>query len=521
MLTVKPKGKHSWDNTLIILSILVVIKLFIHLFTNIFAGYGIFRDELYYLACTNRLDLGFVDHPPLSIYLLKVSSLLFGRSLFPLRILPAIAGALTVLFTGLTVKKMGGRGLAVSIAGLSIISAPILLAMNTFYSMNCIDILLWSIAAYLVLVVFQEKSPRFWIILGVVLGLGLLNKISMAWFGAGLALVLLVTKNRKNLVTPWPYITALIAFLIFSPFIIWNMTNDFAHLEFIRNATQFKYSSISPVDFLLGQLLLFHPFTIPIWLAGLFFYFFNKKAIEFRPLGIIFITVLLILLVNGRSKPEYMAAAFPIVFAAGGAQWERWIVHKKWIWLKYGLPGLLVMGGILTAPLALPILPVETFISYSRAIGMGQGNYESKELAALPQFYADMFGWEKMARTVSEVYASLPPGEKEHTVVFAGNYGEAGAIEYFSTKYPLPPVVSPHNNYWIWWGREHRGKEVKTVIIIGGKQEEHLRSLEKVEPVALFKCTYCMPYENNKTIFVGRDLRRSLEELWKELKQFN
>ena len=189
-------------------------------------------------------------------------------------------------------------------------------------------------------------------------------------------------------------------------------------------------------------------------------------------------------------------------------------------WLKYALPVVMVIGGIITAPFVLPCLPVETYIRYSKAIGIAPQSNEAKELAELPQHYADMFGWENMAKTVSSVYVSLLPEEKEKAVIYAHNYGEAGAIEYYSPKYELPPVISPHNNYWI-WGWNHKDRDYKTMIIIGGNVEDHLYSFETVEKAAIIRCQYCMPYENNLPVFVGRGWKRSLEEIWSTDKSYN
>lgn len=508
------------EKEVVVLLVLVLVKLLIHLLTNAFASYGIFRDEFYYLACSHRLDAGYVDQPPLSIYILFLSRLLFGDTLFALRLLPAFAGALTVLISGLLVRKLGGRTPAVVIAGLAVIAAPILLGMNTVYSMNSFDILLWVLAAYILVLLSKEEKPKYWLLLGVVIGLGLLNKISMIWFALGLFAAVLLTRQRKSLKTPWPYLAGIIAIALFLPFITWNLLHDFAHLEFIRNATRWKYSSITPLDFILGQLLILQPVTLPVWLAGLYHYFFGKEGRNFRTLGIIYVTVFLILLVNGRSKPEYLSPAYPMLFAAGAVQFERLFRKRYWAWLKYFLPAVLVIGGMVTAPLALPCLPVQTYISYSKALGIAPTTSEAKELAELPQFYADMFGWENMANTVSQVYASLPVEEKSKTVIYAYNYGQAGAIEYYSRQYDLPPVISAHNNYWIWWGREHLEKDFQTVIILGGRSEDHLHSLQQVQEAGIIKCRYCMPYENNRVIFLGRQLKRAIKEVWQSDKHF-
>ena len=504
----------------VLLIIMALLKLLIHFGTNAFAGYGIFRDEFYYLACSHNLDFGYVDQPPLSIYILGLNRFLFGDTLFALRLIPALAGALTVTITGLMVRKLGGGRFAIILASLSVIAAPIFLGTNSIYSMNCIDILFWSLGAYLIIRIIQEDNPKLWLKLGMVIGFGLLNKISMGFFGLGLLAAIILTSQRKNLLTRWPYLAGLLAGGIFLPYIIWNIGHNFAHLEFIRNATNYKYANLTPIDFISGQLLLLHPVNLPVWLSGLYFYFFNKKGKTYRLLGIIWLMVFLIFIINGHSKAEYMSPAYPLLFAAGAVQIEILSRRRFFKHVKYLLPAVIVSGGIITAPMAIPCLPVETYIRYSKALGITAESSEAKELTDLPQHYADMFGWENMARTVSEVYATIPPEEKLHTVVYANNYGEAGAIEYYSRKYDLPPVICPHNNYWI-WGWRQRNKKYQTVIIIGGNILDHLSSLNRVEQAAMIQCLYCMPYENNLPVFIGRKLKRSLEEIWESNKNYN
>ncbi|MCP5046393.1 MAG: glycosyltransferase family 39 protein, partial [bacterium] len=246
--------------------------------------------------------------------LLASSRFLLGDSLFALRFLPAAAGALTVLFTGLTVKRLGGGRLAIIFAGLAMMAAPILLAMNNIYSMNAFDILLWALAVYLLVRIISGDNPKLWIFLGIVMGLGLLNKISMGFFAFGLFAALILSKHRDSFTTRWPYLAALIAGGLFLPYIIWNLTHDLAHLEFIRNASQLKYAGITSIDFILGQLLIANPVTLPLWFAGLYYYFFNSEGKRFQPLGIIFVTVFFILIINGHSKPEYLSPAYVLLF---------------------------------------------------------------------------------------------------------------------------------------------------------------------------------------------------------------
>jgi len=507
------------DSRLIVISLaaLAFLKLIIHLGTNAFASYGIFRDELYYIACSNRLALGYVDHPPLSVYLLSFSRLIFGESLFAIRLFPAFAGVFIVLLTGLIVRKLGGGKSAIILAALAVIFAPIQLGMTTVYSMNCFDILLWTLLAYIVVLIVEENKPKWWIVLGLLMGLGLLNKIGMLWFGVGFFLALLLTKLRRNLLTKWPWIAGALAFFIFSPFIIWNIIHDFAHLEFIRNARMLKYAGVSAMDFVSGQILLQNPVVLPLWLAGLYFFFFHKDGKKFRILGIIYTVAFLILLISGQSKPEYLSPAYPMLFASGAVFVERLFSRKYWRWLKFAAPALIALSGILLAPLGLPILPAKTFIKYSDFIGIGPSTYEEKELAQLPQFYADMFGWENMAASVARVYHSLPTEEKSKTIIFAGNYGEAGAVEYYRKKYDLPTVISSHNNYWL-WGYGDDAAEV--YIYLGGERDDYLEYFFQVEQAAIIRCEYCMPYENNLPVYVCRNKKIMISERWESWKHY-
>jgi hypothetical protein len=260
-----------------------------------------------------------------------------------------------------------------------------------------------------------------------------------------------------------------------------------------------------------------NPATAIIWLMGLYYLFFSKDGKHFRILGIIFILTFLILFLSGKSKSEYIAPAFIPILAAGGVLLEKINKLKYWRWLKHVVLISLIVTGIVIAPLALPILPVEKYIIYANELGFGPTTTESKELAELPQFYADMFGWEEMAENVSKVYQQIPEDEKPFTIVYGSNYGRAGAIEYFSNKYDLPKVISPHNSFWFWADTTIR---IKSAIIIGGNIEDHLHSCGDVESILVHKVKYAMPYENHLNIFICRHIKIPLNEIWESNRHF-
>ncbi|MCW8823249.1 MAG: glycosyltransferase family 39 protein, partial [Ignavibacteriaceae bacterium] len=228
-VTEDPVAKRNEKILNIILSI-SILNLLIYIATLYFTSYGIFRDELYYIACANRPAFGYVDQPPLSIWVLAVWKFFLGDSLFVIRLLPAFVSSATLFFLGLFTFRLGGGRSAVIIAMVTFMLSPIFLGMITIYSMNVFDFFFWILAAYIFLQISESTNSNLWYALGVVIGLGLLNKTSMLWLGAGVFIGTLFTPLREELKTKYPYIAAGIALLIFSPYIIWNLTHNLAHL---------------------------------------------------------------------------------------------------------------------------------------------------------------------------------------------------------------------------------------------------------------------------------------------------
>ena len=361
------------------LLLFALAKLLLHFYTNAFAGYGIFRDELYYAACSEHLSAGYVDQPPLSIFIFALNRMFFGDSLFAIRLLPAIAGAATVFLTGLMARELGGGRFAQGLSSIAAVVSLILLAMDGFFSMNAFDLLFWAWSAYVLILLVKTGDKKYWLYLGLLLGLGLLNKISVLWLGFGIFVGVIATPERRWLKTENPYIAGVIAFALFLPFIIWNATHDLAHLEFIRNASGEKYSSLTPKIFLIGQVLLQNPVTLPLWISGLLWFLFSKEGRRFRLLAYVYLAALAVLIFNGHSKPEYLSPAYSMLFAGGGVAVERWTSSGivRWIRPAYGV---IVAAGILLAPLAIPILPVETYIRYADALGVKPSTPEGKQL---------------------------------------------------------------------------------------------------------------------------------------------
>lgn len=493
--------------------------LLIHLYNNAFTTYGYFRDELYYIACSEHLSFGFVDQPPLCALILWFNRSLFGDSVFAMRLLPSLANALTIFFTGIFVKKFGGDTFAQILACVAVGFAPGLVGMFGIYTMNVFDILFWQVALYLLLNLFETQDPKYWYWIGVVIGIGLLNKVSMGWIAAGISLGIIVTPERLWLKTKYPYIAAGISFLLFLPYIIWNLQHDLAHLEFIRNASGVKYASQNIGTFLTGIVLNYNPLAMPIWIAGFWFFFSTGKK-ELRTIGVAILTVLTILFVNIHSKAEYFNPAMPVLIAGGAVLWQKWLTGKWRRVAGYVHIAIIMISGIIFLPMAIDIVPVETYIRYSRAFGFVPATSEGHRMRELPQHFADRFGWEEMAKTTANVFKTLPAEEQKFTTIFVQNYGDAGAIDFFGQTLGLPKAISGHNSYW-WWGVDRLGDSVTTAITIGGDPEDYQDVFQDVTLAAVHSHSYAMAYESDLPIYICRTMKVPIASVWEKTRHYD
>jgi len=282
--------------------------------------------------------------------------------------------------------------------------------------------------------ILNGGDTRLWVLLGLVAGLGLENKYSMGFFGAGLVVGLALTSARKHFRDKWLWVGGALAAVIFLPHVLWEVHKHFPTAEFIRNVTQRKNLPMTPWAFLRECTLQVNPFTLPIWLGGLGFLFFTRQGRGARVLGWIFLTVLAILL-STHSKAYYFAPAFLILLPAGGVALESFFAHRHWNWAKPTSVCVLLLGGALGAPLVLPILPIESLIRYQAAIGIklstGERGHPSNNL---PTIFAGEFGWPQMMAQLAGIYDQLSPEDKANCVIGASNYGEAGAIDFLATN---------------------------------------------------------------------------------------
>jgi 4-amino-4-deoxy-L-arabinose transferase-like glycosyltransferase len=490
-------------------------KLLAYLYTG--RHYGYFVDELYYLACSRHLDWGYVDQPPLIALVTWLWRSVLGQSLAAIRLLPALAGVAEVVLTALIARELGGKRFAQALAAMAALVAPGILGGDGLLTMNAFEPLFWMGCAYLLIRLIKTENEKLWIWFGVLAGFGLENKYSMLIFGAGLVLGLLLTPARRLLASRWLWAGGAIAFLIFLPNLIWNVQHHFPFLELQANIrASGRDVPLGPVAFFGQEILLMHPLTLPIWLAGLWFYFLTQAGRPFRAIGWAWVFAALAI-VTLSPRVYYLFPAFPVLFAAGGVWWEQLLARPRWTWLKFAYPVLLLLAGAVLAPLAIPLLPPETYIRYTKALGLEQPRIETARLGPLPQIFADQFGWDEMAASVARVYNALPPDVRARTAIFAQSYGQAGAIDLFGPKYGLPPAISGHQSYFLWGPRGYTGE---SMIVLDDDEEDLEKLFTSVRKAGRVYHPYSMPYQHFD-VFYCQGMHPPLQEFWPRLKKWN
>jgi Dolichyl-phosphate-mannose-protein mannosyltransferase len=542
---------NPWLSPLAIGTYFAVFKLILHFIFN--GNYGYFRDELYFIACGEHLAFGYPDHAPMVALMAKASRVLFGDSLFAIRFFPAVAGALKIFLTALLVKEFGGKRFATFLACLCVLCAPVYLTIDNLLSMNSLEPVFWMLCVYFAIRATKTENTNIgietqhsalstqhslnWLFFGLFAGLGLTNKHSMVFFGFALIAGLLLTKERKVFLDKYFWLAGLIALLIFLPNIIWQFQNDFATLELLQNVQKTgKNVSLSPLEFIFRQIMSILPTSAPVWIAGIWFLLADKNGKRFRFLGIAYL-ILLALMIYLKAKDYYLAPIYPMLFAAGAVWWEGFFEGKRQkakgkideentlnfsfrsalLPLKYVLIISIISLTAFALPFALPVLPVEKLIQYQEMTGIKPPKSEVGHEGVLQQVYGDQFGWQEMVAKVADVYNSLLPEEQAKAGIYASNYGEAGAIDFFGKQYNLPEAVSGHQSYFLWGHRHYTGE---VLILLGSKKADAEKNCESVEEKTEVNHPYSMA-EEKYTILVCRETKKPLPEIWQNLKHWN
>jgi hypothetical protein len=498
-------------------AILIYLSLLKFIALIIFAGnYGLFRDEYYYVECSKHLSWGYVDQPPLSIFILWISRNLFGDSLLGIRIFAYITSSATVFLSGIISREMNGGKYSQALTATAAAFSGVILGSGGLYSMNTFDIFLSALMFYFLVKLLKTNDKKLWIPIGIIFGIGLMNKLTFLFLGFGLVVGLLLTRDRKYFLTKELWIAGALALIIFLPHIIWQFANGFPTIEFMRNAAERKNVSLSVIQFFTNSLMELHPLSTLLLIAAFYFLFFHKDGRKFILIALLYLSVFLVFVFR-NGKPYYMGVLYPVILAAGSVGVEQLIKLYLKPWVRYAVFIFLLPGYFFAVPFSIPVFDVDGFVKLSEESGIKPASGERSELGILPQFYADRFGWKEMVEDVAKAYNQLSPEEKKKALVFGQNYGEASAVNYYRGLYNLPEAISSHNSYWIWGVPKNYDGQI--LIVIGSNLEDNREYFEDVQLAVKHYNKYGMPYEN-VDIFICRKPKVNIHSAWPRLKFF-
>jgi hypothetical protein len=491
--------------------LLAVASFALHALAN--GHYGIFRDELYFIVCGDRPDWGYVDQPALVPLLASWAHAIFGDFLWGFRLLPALLMTATVACTCEFARVVGGGRFSQWLAGSCVLLAPIFLLQGVLFYTDMFQAVTWLGLGWVLVRLEQTGDQRWWLAFGAVAGFSLNTKYLIAFYLVVLTAGLLATPLRRSLLRPWVYLGALLAILMVLPNVLWQQAHGWPFIELGMAGASGKNIGMSPLSFFLQQIIVTGPWAALVWLCGLWAGVIRPKLAVARAFPIAWL-LLLLLFDASHGKAYYLSAIYPTLLGFGAVRIEEWL--RTALARGIALAGIVLLG-VLTVPFSLPILPLDIFIRYQKAIGYMPSAGEYQTLGVLPQYYADMVGWREMAESVATVYWSLPAQDRAHAVFFGNNYGEAAAIDVFGRRLGLPPAISGHNNYYLWGPN---GADGSVVIIIGGYTQHYAEIFRSFEIGGLIATPYAMPYETNKAIYVLRGMKIPLRDYWPKVKTY-
>jgi hypothetical protein len=433
----------------------ILIFVFVKVVLNLFAisNYGFHRDEFLHLVLADHLDWGYKEVPPFIALVAKISITLFGDSVFAARIFPTIFSGLIIWFTGLITVEFGGRKFAITLACLALLFSPAFVASGYLFQPVVFDQFWWVLAVWLLIKYLNTTDIKYLYWLGLVVGLGMLTKYTMAFFTFALIIGILISKQRKLLFNRHILGAAIVAFLICLPNLIWQIYHHWPIINHMKVLRKEQLDYITSAEFI-GQQLSVHGVALFVWFTGFVFLIFSFRLRNFQFLAIAYVLIFIFLL-KMDGKNYYLFGAYPMLFAAGGFGFERLLKTKGYV-LRTFVVALFVIPNLIFFPLVLPILPLQQTLGIFRFTNKNIPvlhfitTWEDQKQHLTTQDYADMLGWDEMARKVGDAYHNLTPEQQKQTLIYADNYGEAGALHHYRKQFNYPVPVSLNSSFTLW-----------------------------------------------------------------------
>ena len=490
---------------------IALARLALHVATN--GQYGFHRDELAFLADARALDWGYVAYPPLTPFVAHVSMQLFGDSLGAYRLPSALAQALATLLAGLIARELGGTRLAQGVAAFAIACVPFSMLAGSMLQYTSPDYLWWVLAAWILLKLANgggtpSESRRWWLAMGLAIGLGMMTRYTMLFCVAGIVAAVLATPLRRQLRSPWLWAGVALSLLVFAPNAWWQWRHDFVYVDFVAHIHARDVRIGRTDGFFTGQLLVgAGPLLVPLWLAGLGWLAFAKRAARGRGLAWMYVTALLLFWL-ASARDYYLAPAYPMLLAAGVVALQSGLqglgrVARRWAGAGVGV--VFATAFATTVVIALPVSPV----------GSGGWRVSNK----LHDNFAEQVGWPELVEQVAQVYHALPPEERRHAAIYANNYGEAGAIDHYGPRHGLPRAISAINSFWY---RGYGDVPPTTVIVLGDDAEGIRDTPADCTLATRIRIPHGVDNEESghPDVYVCRNIRFDWAEAWPRMRSF-
>jgi 4-amino-4-deoxy-L-arabinose transferase-like glycosyltransferase len=442
------------------------------------SNYGYFQDELYFIACAHHLALGYVDQPSFVAVAAWLSAPA-AYALWLLRLLPALAAGATVWLAVSICARAGGSLWAKFLTAAAVATTPIDMLAGSILSSSSFEPLAWTALAYCFDRLLRERSPRWWLVAGGVLGAALWAKYTVVLFAAAFCLALLFSRERRLLASPWFAAGAMLAALLVLPNAVWQLSHglpivavihgDVAARHPLQNGVQLEFAGLltNALAFVAENIAFANVFALPLWVYGL------MRAPQFGRAW----AILAVALIALDAKAYYLAGIYPALIAYGAAGFELRIGVA---WMRAGAFAMAALN-LPILPFTLPVLPLDTFVAYTRALGFVHPNGPQ----LIHPLYADELGWQHAVAGVAAAYDALPAAQRARTAVYADSYGYASAIAFYGSAYRLPAPISGSNNYALWGTRGYDGS---SVLAVGATQyAELLRFFHRVRMVAVVR----------------------------------
>ncbi|MFJ1759942.1 glycosyltransferase family 39 protein [Amycolatopsis sp. NPDC088138] len=478
----------------------VVVALQAVVLTLLSSRYGFHRDELYFLAAGKRPAWGYVDQPPITPWLARASTALFGETPMGLRVVATLLAMATVVVVVLIARECGGgRGAQLLTAVATALSTYVLVVAHMLAT-NTADMLLWSLIAFFGLRLLRTGDGRWWLAVGAAAGLGMMNKWLVLLLLSGLGIGVAVAGPRRVLRTWWLAAGIGVAAVLTAPVVLWQASHGWPMLTVASGISE-DDGVENRVLFVPMQLVYLSPVLVPVWIAGLLRPWRDAGVRWARALAIAYPVVCVELLALG-GKPYYSVPLLLPLVALGAEPAVRWLARTGTV--ARALTGVAAAVCVVVSVLiGLPVLPAP-------ALG---------PVLAVNKESGEQVGWPEFADTVAAAWAQVP--DKDTAVILAGNYGEAGALEYYGPERGLPQAYSPHMSFADWGPPPDR--LVGPVLLIG--------RLERGSPASRL-ITGCRPVvmhhnaegidndEDGVTVSVCATLTRPWSAAWPQLRHF-